>query len=264
LYGRLFDTLILPALGSRAIPAITRSDVSSLHHQHRATPTHANRMLLLISKVMNYAERLGLRPDHSNPVRHVQRFRERPRERFLSEDELRRLGKALSGSDASVFAKAAVALLVFTGCRRGEILGLRWRDVDLERGLLTLREAKTGPRVVYLNAPAARLLAALPHEDSNPYVIVGGRAREARVNITKAWQAIRAAAGLDDVRLHDLRHSFASVGAAGGLSLPAIGALLGHSQAQTTKRYAHLVGAPLKQAAEAIGERLAAAMELAQ
>ena len=259
LYRGLFDTRIVPALGARAVNAITRADVSALHHQHRRTPTHSNRMLLLLSKLMNYAERLGLRPDGSNPVRHVERFRERPRQRFLNEHELRRLGTALAASGDDVYAKATIALLVFTGCRRGEVLGLRWRDIDFERGVAALRDAKTGPRMVYLNAPAIRVLASLPREKGNDAVIVG-RAGKARVNVTRAWYRIREAAGLEDVRLHDLRHSFASVGAAGGLSLPAIGALLGHTQAQTTRRYSHLLGAPMLQAAALIGEKIDAAM----
>jgi integrase len=258
LYRGLLDTIILPALGRRAVNGITRADVSTLHHRHRATPTHANRMLLLVSKLMNHAERLGLRPDGSNPVRHVERFPERPRQRFLSDDELKRLGKALARSEESIYVKAAVALLILTGCRRGEILGLRWSDVDLERGVVALRDAKTGPRTVYLNPPAVRVLAGLPREEGNPAVIVGRSGP--RVNITKAWYSIRKTAKLTDVRLHDLRHSFASVGAAGGLSLPAIGALLGHSQAQTTKRYSHLVGAPMRQAAALIGTRIDEAM----
>ena len=259
LYRRLFDTMILPALGARAISDVTRADVAALHHRHRRTGPHANRMLLLISKVMNYAERLGLRPDGSNPARHVQRFRERPRQRFLTGEEFQRLGAALDASDASPHVKGAIALLALTGCRRGEVLALRWSDVDLERGVVALRDAKTGARTVYLNLPAVRVLESLPREQGNPYVIVG-RSGKARVNVTKAWHVIRAAAELPAVRLHDLRHSYASIGAAGGMSLPQLGALLGHTQPATTQRYAHLAASPLQLAAERIGAAIEQAM----
>jgi integrase len=258
LYRGLLDNIILPALGQRAVNAITRGDVAALHHRHRATPTHANRMVMLISNLMNHAERLGLRPDGSNPARHVERFRERPRQRFLSAEEFQRLGQALDASDASVYVKAAVALLAFTGCRRGEILALTWPDVDLERGVLRLRDTKTGPRTVYLNPAAMRVLEGLPREQGNPAVIVGRAG--ARKTIKRAWHHIREAAGLTDVRLHDLRHSYASVGAGGGLSLPAIGALLGHSQPATTQRYAHLIGDPLREATALIGATIEQAM----
>jgi integrase len=155
---------------------------------------------------------------------------------------------------------AAIRLLVFTGARRNEILTLKWEHVDFERACLRLPDSKTGAKTVHLNPPALELLTSLPRVEGNPYVIPGERAGAHLVNIEKPWRRIRARAGLEGVRLHDLRHSFASFGAGAGLGLPIIGALLGHTQAATTARYAHLAADPLKQANDLIGARIAAAM----
>ncbi len=182
-----------------------------------------------------------------------------------SEAELSRLGEALAAGvregTETMFMIAAIRLLLFTGARLGEILGLRWDYVDIERACLRLPDSKTGQKVLYLNAPALEVLAALPRVEANPYVICGKREGAHLVNLEKPWRRIRARATLDDVRLHDLRHSFASFGAAGGLSLLMIGKLLGHTQAATTERYAHLAADPVRAANEAIGERIAAAMK---
>ena len=150
--------------------------------------------------------------------------------------------------------------MLLTGCRRGEILDLRWEHVDFERDCLRLADSKTGAKVVYLNAPARALLEDLPRLADNPRVIPGMRADSASAAVENAWERVRAAADLIGVRLHDLRHSFASVGVAGGLSLPIIGALLGHKHATTTARYAHLSADPLRAANDAVGARIAAAM----
>ena len=225
----------------------------------------ANRCLALLSHMFHLAERWGWRPEGSNPCRHVDKYREQRRERFLSEAELARLGDSLTeaerNSSESAHAVAAIRLLIFSGARRGEILGLRWEHVDLERAMLFLPESKTGAKPVYLSAPALEVLANLPRMENNPHVICGDKSGAHLVNIQKPWRRIRAHAGLDDVRLHDLRHSFASVAASGGLSLPMIGRLLGHTQAATTARYAHLAADPVRAANEAIGERIAAAMK---
>jgi integrase len=231
----------------------------------RSTPGAANRVLALLSKMFNLAERWGLRPDHTNPCRHVERYVERKMERFLSPEELARLGAALAaaerGETEMPSAIAAVRLLAFTGARAGEVLGLRWEHVDLQSGCLRLPMSKTGRKVIHLNEPAIGVLAELAERKTdNPWVIEGAKPGSPLVNIRKPWHRLREAAGLPDVRLHDLRHSFASVAVAGGLSLPVIGALLGHSQPATTARYAHLAADPLRAAAEAVGTRLGAAM----
>jgi integrase len=228
-------------------------------------PGAANKCLALLSKMFSVAERWGWRPDATNPCRHVDRYKGQKPERFLSEKELAGLSDALAEAEREgtegPYSLAAIRLLVLTGARLAEILNLEWSHVDFERAMLFLPDSKTGAKVVYLSAPALEVLSNIPRLANNPHVICGEIEGAARVNLQKPWRRIRKRAGLDDVRLHDLRHSFASMGAAGGLSLPMIGKLLGHTQAATTERYAHLAADPIRAANEAIGERIAAAMK---
>lgn len=284
---RLFDKLILPKLGQVRVDALTRADVARLHHDLRATPYQANRVLAAVSKMMNWAEQHGLRPDGSNPCRHIERFPERARERFLSEAELARLGDTLAEAEAEwaahqravasalamgrkppererklvlPVAVAAVRLAIFTGARRGEVLSLRWSEVDFERGVLRLADSKTGAKTIYLNPPALALLQSQRRVEGNAHVLPGGKEGAHLADLETPWQELRARAGLADVRLHDLRHSFASVASGLGQSLVVIGRLLGHTQAQTTQRYSHRAADPVRQAADAAGARLADAM----
>ncbi len=259
-YRRLLDKIILPALGKRRVADITRADVDKLHHARRATPYQANRLLAVLSKMFALAERWGLRPDGSNPCRHFEKFAEKKRERMLSPVELARLGDALVAYGGSPYAVAAVKLLVFTGARLGEVLGLRREWIDFERGEARLPASKTGAKTLHLPPPALAVLAELPRLDGNPYVIAGAKPGAALVNLEKPWRAIRRPAGLDDVRLHDLRHAFASVAASSGMGLPIIGKMLGHSQPATSARYAHLASDPVKAAAAAVAGKIAAAM----
>lgn len=265
-YRRL-DRLCIPAdLKRRSLTEVTRSDIARLHLSLRGKPYQGNRLLALLSKFFNWCERHGFRPDGMNPCRHIEKYREHRRERFLSADELGRMGAALrkaeADGNASPFAIAAIRLLTLTGARLSEVLGIRWSEVDLGRACLRLPDSKTGQKVIYLNAPALQVLAEVPRLEGNPHVICGEKSGKRLVNLQKPWRRIRASAGLDDVRIHDLRHSFASVAVAGGASLPIIGALLGHTQPQTTARYAHLSADPLTAANELAGARLAAAMRL--
>ena len=225
-------------------------------------PGVANRCLALLSKMFNLAERWGWRPGGTNPCRHVDKYKENKRERFLSDKELAKLADALNKAESeNPYAVAAIRILIFTGARLGEIRNLEWAHVDMEQAKLALPDSKTGAKVLFLSAPALDVLANLPPMKNNPYVICGKKDGSHLVNIQKPWGRIRKRAGLEDVRLHDLRHSFASVAASGGLSLPMIGKLLGHTQAATTARYAHLADDPLRAANEAIGQRIAAAMK---
>jgi integrase len=255
---------ILPALGAAKAASLTRADIQRLHHRMRGTPGAANRTLALLSKMLNLAERWGLRSDGSNPCRHVEKYPEHRGERFLSAAEIARLAAALAEAEQlateSVSTIAAIRLLLFTGARLSEILTLSWEHVDLERRCLRLPDSKTGAKTIYLPAPACEILAGLPRATGNPHVIPGRRPGAHLVNLRQPWSRIRKRAALPGVRLHDLRHSFASMAAAGGLSLPIIGALLGHTQPATTARYAHLAADPLKQAADLIGSRIEAAM----
>jgi integrase len=244
-YRRLLGKIVLPALSKRKVVEVTRAEVAKLHHANRAAIYQANRTLAVLSKMFDLAERWGLRPDGSNPCRHVEKFSERKRERFLSADELGRLSDGLAGYDGSPYCAAAIKMLVFTGARLGEILGLRWEWIDFERAEVRLPDSKTGAKTIHLPPPALAVLAELPRVEGNPHVIVGGVTGAPLVNLQKPWRAIREAAGLYDVRIHDLRHSFASIAAAGGMGLPIIGKMLGHTQAQTTQRYAHLASDPV-------------------
>jgi integrase len=262
-YERLAKLYIAPRLGRRPVGEIARSDVAALHYALRATPCQANRVLAVLSKFFAWAEKRGL--SEGNPCRHVEKYRERRRERFLSEAELARLGEALAQAErngsCSPWTVGAIRLLLFTGARLNEILSLRWEHVDLERACLRLPDSKTGAKTIPLNAPALDVLGRLPRVEGNPHVVVGERPGRHLVNLEKPWRRIRAAAGLSDVRLHDLRHSFASVAAGSGQSLVVIGKMLGHSQPQTTARYAHLADDPVRAASEAVARRIAAALD---
>jgi len=260
-FRALLDNIIVPAIGDRKVADLTRPEVLRLHHANRHTPYQANRVLAVLSSMFNLAERWGLRADGSNPCRHVEKFRERARERMLSPAELARLGDALAAYGGSSYAVVAVKLLVFTGARLGEVLGLRWEWIDFERGEARLPDSKTGAKTLHLPPPALAVLANLPRLEGNPHVIAGQKEGAALVNLEKPWRAIRKAAGLDDVRLHDLRHAFASVAASSGMGLPIIGRLLGHAQAAATSRYAHLADDPVKAAAAVVAGKIAAAMD---
>jgi integrase len=197
-------------------------------------------------------------PDGVNPCRHIKPFPERTRERFLSADELARLGKALAAWPGSPFASAAIRLLVFTGARLGEVLSLQWAWIDIAKGTARLPDSKTGAKTLHLPPPALEVLASLPRVPDEAHVL---GAKRGTTFVEEPWRRIRKAAGLDDVHLHDLRHSFASVAATGGMGLLIIGKMLGHTQAQTTQRYAHLASDPVKEAAATVAARIAAAMK---
>ncbi|MGJ0512408.1 integrase arm-type DNA-binding domain-containing protein [Methylocystis sp.] len=252
--------------GALKAETLTRVQLALLHSSMRATPYLANRHLAAWRKMYAWAETRGLVPEGHNPAKKIEPFREQARERYLSTDELARLGDALrlceqEGVDPG--AVAAVRLLILTGARLQEILQAKWSQID-ERGVLWLADSKTGRKPVYLSAAAQAVLAGLPRIYGNPYVIAGARAGQPRADLNKPWARVKRIAGLNGVRLHDLRHSFASVGAGASLGLPIIGRLLGHTQAATTQRYAHVGADPLRRAADTIGATIAAAMDGAQ
>jgi integrase len=262
-YERAVEAYIKPGLGSHRITDLTRADIAQFHHQHSDRPCQANRSLAVLSKMMNLAEAWGLRTDGSNPCRHVKKYREVKRERYLTKEELQRLGAAMIQRDKieSPFALVAIGLLLLTGARLTEILTLKWDCVDLENEVMRLPDSKTGPKLIYLNDAAIRLLRAMPRMAANPFVIAGKKPGARLINLQKPWRRIRAAAGLEDVRIHDLRHSFASVAAGAGASLPMIGKLLGHTQPATTARYAHLAADPVRAASNQIGNEISTAMK---
>ena len=205
---------ILPALGRVPVAAVERRHVVDLQQSLSAYPVAANRTVKILSHMYRLGEGWGLAPEGRNPCRSVEKFPERSRERFLTDAEFARLGRvldeAVAGGRASPTAVAAIRLLMLTGCRRSEVLTLRWTDVDLEAGELRLADAKTGPRAVQLPPTAVRFLQTLPRRKDSPWVFPG-RDRDGRFSgdgLNYVWQTVRARAGLDDVRLHDLRHSF--------------------------------------------------------
>ena len=254
-YRWLVVKFVLPELGKLAIEAVEREHIAALHYGHRETPYQANRILEVVRKMFNLAEAWGLRKDGANPCRFVQKYKEKRRERFLTEDEFRRLGQVLNEAEGSetFSAVTAIRLLMLTGCRLNEIQTLRWEDVDLAAGELRLQDSKTGARMVPLSRASVAVLSALPRPEGNPWVIVGKRPGAHLTDLQHPWRRIRTRAGLEDVRIHDLRHSFASRALALGESLPMIGKLLGHTQVQTTARYAHLANESVK----ASGSRIA-------
>lgn len=252
---------LLPRFASHRLDSITRQDVAKLKSKLSDRPSSANRVLALLSHIYTMASAWGVVPDGMNPTRTISKFRENKRERFLSRDEFTRLGTALSQAEAegteTPYVVALFRLLTFTAARAGEIKTARWEWVDFEAAELRLPDSKTGRKTIHLSAPALEVLANLPREEGNPHIICGAREGAHLINHAKPWARIKKAAALEDVRPHDLRHSFASIAVSGGMSLPMIGALLGHTQTQTTARYAHLASDPLKAATSVVGEQLA-------
>ncbi len=262
MYGQVVRKHILPALGRMPALAVERVHVSGLHHKLRDTPIMANRVVDTLSRIYNAAGERGLIPEDHNPCRLVVKYRERARERFLTGEEFRRLGRVLAESQTrkgvSVHAAAAIRLLLLTGCRKGEILNLRWDEVDLEANELRLPDTKTGPRTISLSPEAAGVLAAVPHVPDNPFVIPGKVKGRPMRNLNDPWDIVCERAGLTDMRIHDCRHSYASRALALGESLPMIGKLLGHTQVETTARYAHLARDSVHEAAVRVSDSIAA------
>jgi len=194
---RNLDNHILPILGSRKVDRLTQADITKLHHSLRRKPIAANRSLALLSTMFKLAEAWGVRPDGTNPCRHIKRYKEQKRTRFLRVDELTRLGMALKQAERakvhSTFVLAAFRLLIFTGARMGEILSLRWDYVDPAHHCLRLPDSKTGQKVIYLNDPALAILHDLPRIEGNPYVLPGLRPNSHLVNIHTPWSNLRKA-----------------------------------------------------------------------
>lgn len=285
-YELIASVNIVPHIGSLKASALTRREVQAMHTKVGAGRGKyaANRAVAVLKAAYSW----GGKQDHVqsgfNPASGVDRYKEEARERFLTVEEMQRLGEAMIEAETVGFpvnagdakhapngqrvafhphVTAAVRLLMLTGCRLREILHLRWSEVDFDRGVLRLPDSKTGRKVVFLPQPAIDILNGMTRIGS--YVIAsdsaGTKDEKPRADLKRPWAAISKRAGLEDVRLHDLRHSFASIGAESGLGLPVIGALLGHSSAQTTKRYAHAADEASRRAVGAIGGQIAAALE---
>jgi integrase len=278
----MVEKVIRPALGKIRAADVTRADIIRFHAGLRGTPYAANRALAALSKAFSLAEAWGLRPDHSNPCVHVQRYAEISRERYLTPEEFSRLSQMLDaaedgtlkvkmheGSHETVYVNSevvtAIRLLLVTGARVGEILGLRWAYIDWSAQCAKLPDSKTGKKTMQLPEQAMKILESLDGRRGGKGYVIRGRdgsdPEKALVNVKDTWSVVRKAAGLDDVRLHDLRHSFASVAVTGGMSLPVLGALLGHRETRTTQRYAHLANESLRQAASQVASTISEAMQ---
>ncbi len=260
---RILRRLLEPRLGAMKILSVTRSDIMKLHAAMKDTPYEANRLLGVVSKMFNVAELWGVRQEGSNPVRLIKRYKEVPRDRYLRPEELTRLGAALDtletqGEVARPVADA-IRLLAMTGCRLSEITGLQWSSVDLERGAIDLPDAKTGPRLVALGAPAVELLQKI---DRNEHPSVFQRRSGAAITkwmVEKAWKKLRFATGLENIRVHDLRHTVGTYAGAAGFNAFVIRDLLGHKTLAMTSRYVSKNVGPLRDAADFVAGRVSAA-----
>jgi len=256
-YRRLADKFIRPSLGKIRVKELETADVARLHRKLAETPYQANRVLAVVSKFASWTEANGYRPKYSNPARGIEKYAEQGRERYLVAAEIERLGKVLAeAGDEWPTAIAAIRLLLFTGARLREVLRLRWDQVDMERGIARLDDAKTGRRNIQLSAPALKVLANLPRRPNNRHVIWGRRPGTHLVNLHDCWERVRIKADLPGVRVHDLRHSVGSIAVAGGASLRLVGAVLGHASVITSGRYAHVAADPAKAVAEKVGAEI--------
>ena len=247
---------IMPWFRGRPVAGITRADVLRWFASLHATPAAANRSLPILSVILRQAEIHGHRPEDSNPCCRVRHYRDRRRSRILDEAEYRRLGAALAAARPPAAADA-IRLLALTGCRQSEIRTLRWRDYRERR--LFLSDSKTGPRTVWLSAAACAVIDARPR--GGPWILPGVRSPDRPLSMDVlygAWSRACRAADLPGVRLHDLRHSFASFALGRGETVPMIGRLLGHARAETTLRYVHFADDRAREAAEAVGAVLEA------
>jgi integrase len=279
---------VLPKLGKRRITEIRPVDLEKLHAEMVDRPAQANRTLAIVSSLWSWAEKRRMVAAGRNPARGVEKAEVDRRERFLTETELKRIGEVMARAEADglpyavdesgpnakhapkpekrvrkldPFALAALRLLLLTGARLREVLHAKWDWVDIERGMIFLPTSKTGRKTVYLSQAAVELIQGLPRVAGNPYLFPGEKEGKPRADLKKPWAAVCGAAGIEGVRLHDLRHSFASFGAGESLGLPIIGKLLGHTQTSTTARYSHLDADPMKRAANLIGEKITRALQ---
>lgn len=277
---RLIHNHILPLLGKMPVKDVKRSDVERFRDDVKngktasanpilsrlanrggkivtGGPGVANRAVALLSKIFNLAEEWELRPLDSNPARRIRKFKEFRTERYLSQIELANLHRSLNVAENSApFAVAAIRLLLFTGARLGEIISLQWKHVDLERKIIWLPDSKTGEKPIRLSNYAIGILANLPRWESNPHVLPGHGRKGHLVNLQKFWKRLCANAGIENCRIHDLRHTFASIGTQANLPLQVIGSLLGHKSTTTTERYAHLRSDFISEGNEQIGSLL--------
>jgi integrase len=264
-YTDCIELRLRPKFGTKPINEITHQDVARAHVSWREHKTAANNALTCLSSIFGWAEDQKLLPKHTNPCPDIKRYKTSKKERYLSRDELRRLGTTLDDWEANgkinIYAAFAIRLLIVTGARFKEILTLQWCNIHWEHRVLQLPDSKTGFKYIFLNDYALAILRSIPRLTKNPYVIAGKKEGRHFVGLTKCWYGLRAAADLNDVRIHDLRHSFASFAITlGGSNIPVLGRVLGHSNPETTARYTHIAKDPAAAIADATGKELALIM----
>ncbi|RZF63241.1 DUF4102 domain-containing protein [Sphingomonas populi] len=251
---------ILPAFGSLPVAQMSRADIVKWRDAMGQKPAAFNRSVPVLASIFKMAETLGYRPGGSNPCKGIARYKRKLPERYLSGSEYRALASVLKAAEAELpGAVTIIRLLIYTGARRQEIAGLRWEWIKPPR--IFLPDSKTGAKVIYLNAPARKILDGLRGEQISGLVFPGGRNLSVPLNPDPAWFKLRARAGLMDVRLHDLRHSFASLAIRDGVSLSVVGKLLGHALPESTARYAHLADDVVSESAARVCASIADKME---
>ena len=259
-YQSQWKDLIGPKFGKQFVKDIKRVDIDRFHKSMRDTPYRANRVLALFSRLMTLSELWEWRDQGTNPCKFIEKFREEGRERYLNPEEIGRIAAAINAltaeGDIGLEVGNAVRLLLLTGARLTEITQAKWEWINWKLQILALPDSKTGKKPIYLSATALELLhqqRATSRDSSSQYIFPGQIAGKPLINLRKPWGRICERANIEGVRLHDLRHTAASIAVGQGITLPVIGALLGHSQAQTTLRYAHVDSDPALIAADAIG-----------
>lgn len=290
-YKAVANNVLIPLIGSRRLVDVTPHVLSTLHAKRQDTPAAANQIMRVFSSVWNWADKNEIKVGEKIPIRGIKLYKEEKKERFLTESELIRLGEALDLAETTglpyevdengpkakhapkpqnrfrlvdAYAVAAIRLIALTGTRKREILDAKWEEISFEMGVLNLSKSKTGKKPVILPEAALDILKTLPRIKGNPYVIPGDVEGQPRADLKNPWDAVRAYAGLKGVRIHDLRHSFASTGVNGPVSLIVMSKLLGHKDIKTTMRYAHVYSAAAREAAEAVGETIAEAFGTAR
>jgi integrase len=257
-YRSIIQKIIIPTIGDLRVSDVSFADISRMHRAiSERTPYQANRSLAVTRRLFNLAIHWDLRSD--NPTAGVRLNPEDPRERYLSTGEIQRLTTALEKRKDQPSAKA-IMLLLLTGARKGEILSMRWEQIDFDRAIWTKPSAHTKQRRIHrvpLSATAVDLLRRMEEKRGGAYVFSPDGGSKPLVDIKKLWRAICAEACIDGCRLHDLRHTYASILVSEGASLPIIGSLLGHTQSGTTQRYAHLHDDPLRAATNRVADVMA-------
>ena len=253
---RMMKLHILPSFGNICIKDINSVMITKHHQSMYKTPHGANRLLSLISKMMNLAEKWNYRQLYSNPCRHIDRYKEKGREVYLTMDQIEKIGLVIKDLEKteSLYILSAIKILLFTGRRTGEILTLKWDYIDFKNFRMNLPDTKTGKKSFRFSPTVHQILSSLPDKEGYVFKSIIGNKRVTTVR--HIWRKICKLAGIENVRVHDLRHTYASLAVQSGYSLPIISKMLGHADIKTTQRYAHLHDDPVNQAVDKLDQQL--------